>query len=433
MFAATRRSAVAAFATIVIVSAAGPASADASAAIYEPAACPNPIVTGAPEFDLGPGFDCGYLIVPEDRNHSSGRTIRIPVARLKALSPTPKPDPIVFLAGGPGGSGLLEQSAVSGWNTDRDVIFISQRGTLKADPFLSCPEIDEFTARSAGSGHVRSGHIRGERGGDDDMPSSTRRPGLGPLGLQHHRKRCRCRRSARRAGHRGVERLRVSYGTNLALQLLRDRPAGIRTMVLDSVVAPQSRSIEVDWAAAAAGYRALFDACARRPLCYNACPEVYAEFTSLVSDLTEDPRTVTVADPASGERVDVVVDGYKLANLVVRTSNDPELRAEIPLIVHDLATAGGVRAAQALLPSSGPIGLFGYGLQLGVQCGEYVPRTSRGTDAGCGQGGAARTSPMRCCRCFPRRRTCSPTARPGRWRPRDPARRNLFAAMSQCC
>ena len=150
MFAATRRSAVAAFATIVIVSATSPASADASAAIYEPAACPNPIVTDAPEFDLGPGFDCGYLIVPEDRIHSSGRTIRIPVARLKALSPTPKPDPIVFLAGGSGGSGLLEQSAVSGWNTDRDVIFISQRGTLKADPFLSCPEIDEFTARSAG-------------------------------------------------------------------------------------------------------------------------------------------------------------------------------------------------------------------------------------------------------------------------------------------
>jgi pimeloyl-ACP methyl ester carboxylesterase len=43
-----------------------------------------------------------------------------------------KPDPIVFFPGGPGGSGLLEQSATAGWNTERDVIFISQRGTLKA-------------------------------------------------------------------------------------------------------------------------------------------------------------------------------------------------------------------------------------------------------------------------------------------------------------
>jgi pimeloyl-ACP methyl ester carboxylesterase len=377
VFAAARRSAGAAFATIVIVSATGPASAEASAAIYEPAACPNPIVTGAPEFDLGPGFDCGYLIVPEDRIHFSGRTIRIPVARLKALSPTPKSDPIVFLAGGPGGSGLLEQSAVSGWNTDRDVIFISHRGTLKSDPFLSCPEIDEFTARSAGL--VMADPATSAASAVATTTCRTQHAGQG-WDLSDYNTTENAADVADLRIALGIDEWNVygvSYGTNLALQLLRDRPAGIRTMVLDSVVTPQSRSIEVDWAAAAAGYRALFNACARQPLCYNAFPEVYAEFTSLVGDLTEEPRTVTVADPAPGKRVDVVVDGYKLANLVVRASNDPELRAEIPLIVHDLATAGGVRAAQALLPSSGPIGLFGYGLQLGVQCGEYVPRTNR--------------------------------------------------------
>jgi pimeloyl-ACP methyl ester carboxylesterase len=37
----------------------------------------------------------------------------------------------------------------------------------------------------------------------------------------------------------------VSYGTNLALQLLRDHPEGIRAMVLDGVVPPQTRSVEV--------------------------------------------------------------------------------------------------------------------------------------------------------------------------------------------
>jgi hypothetical protein len=47
------------------------------------------------------------------------------------------------------------------------------------------------------------------------------------------------------------------------------------------------------------------------------------------------------------------------------------------MIVHDLATGDGVKAARALLPSSEPIGLFGYGLQLGVQCREYVPLTSQ--------------------------------------------------------
>ena len=39
----------------------------AQRAAFEPAACPNPIVQGAPQYDLGPGFECGYLTVPENR------------------------------------------------------------------------------------------------------------------------------------------------------------------------------------------------------------------------------------------------------------------------------------------------------------------------------------------------------------------------------
>ena len=65
---------------------------------------------------------------------------------------------------------------------------------------------------------------------------------------------------------------RLSYGTNLALPLLRDDPEGIRAMVLDGVVPTQTRSVEVNGAAAAAGYQALFDACAREPECHRACP-----------------------------------------------------------------------------------------------------------------------------------------------------------------
>jgi pimeloyl-ACP methyl ester carboxylesterase len=371
-----RRAAVIALSTVLLAGGCR-TSGGAIAATYESAPCPNPIVADAPQFDLGTGFDCGYLTVAEYRERSGGRTIRIPVARLKAQSPNPKPDPIVFLAGGPGGSGLLEQSAASGWNTDRDVIFISQRGTLKADPFLSCPEIDDFTARAAqlvmtdpatsaaSASATRACRDRHTREGWNLAAYNTTENAADVADLRIAL---------------GVDEWNVygvSYGTNLALQLLRDHPEGIRAVVLDGVVPPQTRSVEVDWAAAAAGYQALFDACTRQPQCHSAFPHVHDEFTRLVSDLTEQPRTIAVPDPDSGHPVDVIVDGYKLANLVVRASSDPELRAQIPLIVHDLATGDGVRVARALLPSSGPVGLFGYGLQLGVQCREYVPLTNQ--------------------------------------------------------
>ena len=111
--------------------------------------CPQPNFPGVPAADLGSHYGCGYLTVPENRSDPKSRTIRILVARVKAISNTPRPDPIVFLAGGPGGAGTLSALGVvtGGMNAERDVIFVNQRGTVHSDPHLSCPEMDDFTAQ----------------------------------------------------------------------------------------------------------------------------------------------------------------------------------------------------------------------------------------------------------------------------------------------
>ena len=47
---------------------------------------------------------CGTLAVPEDPSAPGGRTVDIFVARVPSLSSTPRPDPLVLIAGGPGES-----------------------------------------------------------------------------------------------------------------------------------------------------------------------------------------------------------------------------------------------------------------------------------------------------------------------------------------
>jgi TAP-like protein len=124
-----------------------PRSPAGTGATYAAAPCPSPNVPGVPQLELGPEFSCGYLTVPENRARPEGRQIRIPVARARSASAEPQPDPLLYLAGGPGGTGLA--TAVlrlqQGWTRDRDVLFVDQRGTLHADPLLSCPEIDAVT------------------------------------------------------------------------------------------------------------------------------------------------------------------------------------------------------------------------------------------------------------------------------------------------
>ena len=127
-----------------------------------------------------------------------GRTIKIGVARAKAQSPDPGRDPLVYLTGGPGGTALGTAQALVqqefGINRDRDVIFVDQRGTLHADPLLSCPEIDHFVDESTGMSILAAATAQR----DLDAVGACRSPaGLGRLRserLQHRRKRRRYRR-----------------------------------------------------------------------------------------------------------------------------------------------------------------------------------------------------------------------------------------------
>jgi pimeloyl-ACP methyl ester carboxylesterase len=67
---------------------------------------------------------------PENRSKPTQRTITLSLAIIPAASANPKPDPIVWLAGGPGDDAITEiPMALAGkLNGDRDVIFMSQRG-----------------------------------------------------------------------------------------------------------------------------------------------------------------------------------------------------------------------------------------------------------------------------------------------------------------
>lgn len=353
------------------------AAPDTYTASFAPAPCPSPNLEGVPQLDLGPEFECGELTVPENRADPQGATITLAVARTKAAASDPRPDPIVYLTGGPGGLGLLMgvQQVAAGWNADRDLILVAQRGTFHADPLLSCPEIDAFfhdsvrmsaeasATREAGTRAVQECRDR-LAGQDIDLAAYNTLENAADI--------------ADLRVAMGIEEWNlygVSYGTDLALQVLRDHPEGIRSVVLDSVVPPHVDVVAGFWPNAAAGYAALFEACGQDPACQAAFPDLESEFTDLVNELSAQPRTVTVPDPAGGAPVDVVIDGFTLANLVVTAGLIPGQIAGLPTMIHDLRTGDGTLAAATVLLGRPPSGLTGYGLTYGVFCGESVAAT----------------------------------------------------------
>src|SRR5262245_3942029 len=92
-------------------------------AVFEPGACPR-----VPALKVA---RCGVLVVPESRAKPNSRTIRLPLAIIPAMSDAPAADPVVYLAGGPGGAGFsdAQQLVRAGLNRRRNLIIMGQRGT----------------------------------------------------------------------------------------------------------------------------------------------------------------------------------------------------------------------------------------------------------------------------------------------------------------
>jgi len=92
---------------------------------------------------------CGTLAVPEDRLTGQGRQIKIKFVVFPAVGRNRAPDPVVYFAGGPGGSAIdaipEQMPSLISLNQHRDLVFIDQRGTGGSNS-LNCPSPPETLA-----------------------------------------------------------------------------------------------------------------------------------------------------------------------------------------------------------------------------------------------------------------------------------------------
>ncbi|MEU8513903.1 alpha/beta fold hydrolase [Kitasatospora sp. NPDC048722] len=319
---------------------------------------------------------CGVLVVPENRGRPGGPTIRLTVAVIPARSSSPAPDPVVHMTGGPGSDAIDDAQFLvdAGVNRDRDLIIMTQRGTLYAEPSLACPEVDRFYAHAVGLRYDAVPTKRLLVGAMGECRDRLTGSGI-DLGAYNTSENAADFADLRTA--LGIARWNVygySYGTDLALTFLREHPEGIRTVTIDSVVPPQIVSLPWTWSSAGEGINAILRACRDQPACDDRYPRLARTLTRQVRKLEADPLTLRATPPGGGQEVEVVLDGGALVNLLVGNSVPS---ADVPAAIDELAHGDPHRFASARAAGSTPvIGDFAYGLTESVACGEWVPGRS---------------------------------------------------------
>ena len=313
---------------------------------------------------------CGRLEVPENRAHPDGRKLSIFVAVLPANTLSPKPDPLVLLAGGPGqaastlGPFAMQLAAV---RRTRDILLIDQRGSGRSSP-LDCrafapDEHAEFDIDPVPKSLLCAWQLAEKR---IDASQYTTAAWVADLD------------AVREAlGYQQWNLWGGSYGTRVAQEYVRRHPEQVRSVVLDGV-APPSMRISFDvWRTRDDALDGVIAACRASAACAKAHPDPDATLRDIERAL-DGGKTIMLRDPRTGITRDMHIDFETVIGALQPLTYAPDAASLIPELLA-LAHEGDFAplfAASLVIVGDLPE-QFSPALHYSVTCAEDVPRVTR--------------------------------------------------------
>lgn len=251
------------------------------------------------------------------------RSFSLPVVYVPAWRWLPRKTPVVYIAGGPGGATGLDSEMFPswldwleqvGWGTD--VVLYDQRGVGLSQPTLGCPELltkrrellaselpleTEYAAmrqalldcrdRLLGEGWAL-GRFNSRKNADDVLDL------VGALGLPTWRLYA------------------VSYGTRVAMEVMRREPVGLEAAVLDSVYPPDVRGEASDTWLLNRSLALFMRSCELISDCQYNRERLRAALEDVRLRLREKPLRLELRDPQGGRPLPVSLDEEDLAWLI---------------------------------------------------------------------------------------------------------------------
>ena len=317
---------------------------------------------------------CGSVTRPLDPAKPQGTQIEVQYIVVPAMARNKQPDPVLFLAGGPGQSAIDVASAVMGrlsrLNNRRDLVFVDQRGTGRSAP-LQCVD-DEHESLAASLGKNRQFEmLEACRQKLQALPYGDLRMFTTTLAMQD------MDAVREQIGAAQWNVIGGSYGTRAALEYLRQFPSHVRRTVIDGVAPPDMVLPESFSADNQAALDAAFKSCEADKNCAARYPKLREEWQALLASL---PRQVTLTHPVTGLQEQVEIGRYSVLSLVRSPLYGPASAAFLPAALHE-ASQGRFGPLMAIGGSGGGGASkktrIAEGMHFSVVCAEDVPRMGK--------------------------------------------------------
>lgn len=269
--------------------------------------------------------------------------VRLPVLRIKPRTLEQRPSPVLYLPGGPGSPVGLDERGLARWwqwqdaaRWPHDIVLFDLRGTGLSQPRLDCPEVrardrenlarplsaaQELAAfqQSAAACYQRL-RASGFRAEDYSTPRQVRDVGELLTAL----------------GGDDWNLWGISYGSRLALQVLRQYPERVRALVLDSSYPPEVNGLITRPAQFARALDDLVDYCAADESCGQQYPRLRSGLLDLFARLARSPVLIRVAHWPTERVTPLLLTDYRLLWMLFLENYRPRYQ---PRIIPALAAA----------------------------------------------------------------------------------------------
>jgi len=312
---------------------------------------------------------CGTFEVYENRATKTGRKISLKIVLVPATGDKREPEPLVYFAGGPGGSATEDAPGIAQAFPQilahRDLLFVDQRGTGGSHPldckFYDASDLQTYLGYFFPLDDVRKCREQLETNSDLKLYTTT----IAADDMDEVRAAL------------GYERLNLfggSYGTRAALTYLKRHPQHVRAALLQGI-SPTYHFMPSDFPQQTErALQGVLSECLADKACSEAFPNIKEEAKSVLAQLIKGPVEVEIQKPRSDDRVKVKLSRDLAAEAIRYMLYSPVPASRVPLILHLASQGNYVPLAQTAiryrlnLVAGGSNGMY-----LSVTCAEDLP------------------------------------------------------------